>query len=60
VRDGDGATTRQIARRFEHCKACNSANARQLVRGSVSRLLSSIEAVGGDCEGIGVTATQQH
>jgi hypothetical protein len=42
VRDSDGATTRQIARRFGHCKARNSANARQA------------------CEGIGVTAAQQH
>ncbi|CAM6005563.1 unnamed protein product [Sphagnum balticum] len=49
VRDGDSATTRQIARRFGHCKARNSANARQLVRRSVSQLLSSIKAVRGDC-----------
>jgi hypothetical protein len=47
VRDGDGATTRQIARKLGHCKARNSANARQLAGGSaVSQLLSSIEVVG--------------
>jgi hypothetical protein len=33
VRDSDGATTRQIARRFGHYKARNSANARQACEG---------------------------
>jgi hypothetical protein len=42
VQESDGATTRQITRRFGHCKARNSANARQA------------------CEGISVTAAQQH
>jgi hypothetical protein len=48
ARDGDGATTRQIARRLGRCRARNSANARQIVRGSASQLLSSIEVVEGD------------
>jgi hypothetical protein len=42
VQESDSVTTRQIARRFRHYKARNSANARQA------------------CEGIGVTAAQQH
>jgi hypothetical protein len=48
VRDGDGATTRQIAKRLGRCQARNSANTRRIVRGSASQLLSSIEVVESD------------
>jgi len=33
MQESDSATTRQIARRFGHCKACNLANARQAYEG---------------------------
>jgi hypothetical protein len=33
MRDSDSAMTRQITRRFGHCKARNSANARQAYEG---------------------------
>jgi hypothetical protein len=51
MREGNSAITRQIIRRFRHCKARNSANARQAYEGigvTAAQLLSSIEAIGGD------------
>lgn len=46
---GNGATTRQFAKRVGYNKAPNLANVGQLPAGSVSQPLSNIEATGVDC-----------